>query len=153
MGIVHVLIWLGLTIQGMTEQPARLHMVVTDGQGAAVAGAKVTVRNDATRLERSTTSNERGEASLTHLPAGHYTVTVEYPGMGKFVRRLELPVGSTLATEADVRMTTHSQPWCCDDSYELPSALASQPGDSVLNPPLDLPVGADGPSTVRMTPR
>src|SRR6476660_1689949 len=53
---------------------------VTDPQGAVVAGAKVTVHNVNTGLERSTQTSADGSYSIPELPIGTYTVTVTQPG-------------------------------------------------------------------------
>jgi hypothetical protein len=51
--------------------------VVKDPSGSAVPNAKVVVRNEATGVERATVSSESGTFSVTNLPSGFYTVTVE----------------------------------------------------------------------------
>jgi Carboxypeptidase regulatory-like domain/TonB-dependent Receptor Plug Domain len=53
---------------------------VTDPQGAVVAGAKVTVHNIDTGLERATQTSADGSYSLPELPIGTYTVTVTQSG-------------------------------------------------------------------------
>src|SRR5437764_7690806 len=53
---------------------------VTDPSGALVSGAKVTVKNVATGLERSTQTSADGSYSLPELPIGTYTVTITQPG-------------------------------------------------------------------------
>jgi hypothetical protein len=57
----------------------------TDASGAVVAGAKVTVRNVATGLERTTETSADGSYSLPELPIGTYTVTVTQVGFQTFV--------------------------------------------------------------------
>src|SRR5271166_2924245 len=58
---------------------------VTDAQGSVVSGAKVTVKNVATGLERSTETSADGSYSLPELPAGTYNVTVTQTGFQTFV--------------------------------------------------------------------
>jgi len=58
---------------------------VTDPSGAVVAGAKVTVKNAGTGLERATESSGDGSYSLPELPIGTYTVTVSQTGFQTFV--------------------------------------------------------------------
>jgi hypothetical protein len=53
---------------------------VTDPQGAAVANAKVTVIDQRKGTTDSTTTNDSGNYSVTHLIADTYTVRVEAPG-------------------------------------------------------------------------
>jgi hypothetical protein len=53
---------------------------VTDASGAVVSGAKVTVKNVATGLERTTETSADGSYSLPELPIGTYSVTVTQSG-------------------------------------------------------------------------
>ena len=53
---------------------------VTDPNGALVAGAKVTVTNVNTGLERSTTTDDAGNYTVAELPIGPYKVRVEQSG-------------------------------------------------------------------------
>ena len=50
---------------------------VTDPQGAAVAGAKVTVTNQRKGTEDTSTTNADGSYSVTHLLPDTYTVRIE----------------------------------------------------------------------------
>ncbi len=58
---------------------------VTDKTGASVSGAKVTVRNINTGLERSTQTSNDGSYSVAELPIGTYRVTVSHPGFQSFI--------------------------------------------------------------------
>ncbi|MDP9337361.1 MAG: carboxypeptidase-like regulatory domain-containing protein, partial [Acidobacteriota bacterium] len=53
---------------------------VTDAQGAAVAGAKVTVSNIGKGTSLEATTNEDGNYSVTHLIPDTYRVKVEAQG-------------------------------------------------------------------------
>ena len=53
---------------------------VTDPSGALVSGAKVSVKNVATGLERSTQTSADGSYSIPELPIGTYTVTITQAG-------------------------------------------------------------------------
>jgi len=53
---------------------------VTDVSGAWVAGAKVSVRNVDTGLERTTQTSTDGSYAVPELPIGTYTVTITQPG-------------------------------------------------------------------------
>jgi hypothetical protein len=56
---------------------------VTDSAGAALAGAKVTLVNAGTNLQRTVVANNSGEYAFNIIDAGTYTVTVEAPGFSK----------------------------------------------------------------------
>jgi hypothetical protein len=58
---------------------------VTDPSGAVVSGAKVTVKNTGTGLERSTETSGDGSYSVPELPIGTYNVTVTQTGFQTFV--------------------------------------------------------------------
>ncbi len=58
---------------------------VTDASGAVIAGAKVTVKNTGTGLERSTQTSGDGSYSIPELPIGTYTVTVTQSGFQTFI--------------------------------------------------------------------
>ena len=58
---------------------------VTDASGAVIAGAKVTVKNTGTGLERATQTSGDGSYSIPELPIGTYTVTVTQTGFQTFI--------------------------------------------------------------------
>ena len=53
---------------------------VTDPQGAVIAGAKITVKNVNTGLERTTQTSPDGSYSIPELPTGTYTVSISQGG-------------------------------------------------------------------------
>src|SRR5688572_5459682 len=69
----------------VAETAAQIQGQVTDAAGAAVAGATVIVRNDATGEERRTQTNEDGLYTVAQLNPAIYTVTVEQAGFKKHV--------------------------------------------------------------------
>jgi Carboxypeptidase regulatory-like domain/TonB-dependent Receptor Plug Domain/TonB dependent receptor len=75
------------------DTTGRVIGTVTDQQGAAVPGAKVTVTNTATQLSSTTTSKGDGTFEILNLPIGPYSVTVEHDGFNKITtqpNRLEI---------------------------------------------------------------
>ena len=72
---------------------------VTDPSGAVVSGAKVTVKNTGTGLERSTETSGDGSYSVPELPIGTYNVTVTQAGFQTFVA-----TGVTVDVAADRRV-------------------------------------------------
>jgi hypothetical protein len=88
-----LLIWVfaGVLLLGMSS-PAwaqgidgTLRGEIKDPSGALVPGAKVTVTNEKTRLERSMASSSVGTFNFSNLLVGTYTVTVELQGFKKYV--------------------------------------------------------------------
>ena len=72
---------------------------VSDASGAVISGAKVTVRNVATGLERSTVTSADGSYSVPELPTGTYVVTVTQSG---FQTSVTSGVAVDVATERRV---------------------------------------------------
>jgi len=79
--------------------------LVTDSTGAPVPDAKVTVKNLATGIERTTASNEVGYYTLPALPAGLYSITVSKEGFATFgVPRLVLQVDQNATANAQLQV-------------------------------------------------
>jgi hypothetical protein len=58
----------------------RIAGTVTDSQGGSVAGVRITIVNEETKLERQTTTDSTGYYVASDLPAGAYSVIAEQPG-------------------------------------------------------------------------
>src|SRR5262245_40760670 len=77
--------------------------VVSDSNGAVVAGVKVTLTNTATNAVREVQSNESGLYAIPALPPGIYTLKVEKAGFRAVERKnIEVLVGS--ANRIDVTL-------------------------------------------------
>lgn len=59
---------------------------ITDANGAVVQGASISVVNNETKLTRKVQSNEEGLYTVTNLPPGSYTVTIEATGFKTYVQ-------------------------------------------------------------------
>ena len=99
---------------------------VTDPNGAVVSGAKVSAKNLATGLERSTTTDDAGNYTVAELPIGPYEVRVEQSGFVPSVvsnvrvevaseRRVDVKLAVagadtvvTIATDVQVETTTNT---------------------------------------------
>ena len=79
---------------------------VKDPTGAVIPNAKVTGRN-VSGLERTATTNESGYYTITNIPAGEWTLSVEMTGFKKFESRgNKLDPSSVLS--ADIILTVGS---------------------------------------------
>src|SRR5438552_19039362 len=65
---------------------ASIRGTVTDPTSAVVAGATVTVRNEATGLTRTTKTNSAGNYSFDELPVGSYRIEVSFSGFKSAVK-------------------------------------------------------------------
>jgi hypothetical protein len=76
---------------------------VSDPQGAAVAGAKVTVTNQRKGTSEETTTKESGNYSVTHLIPDIYTVRVEAAGF-KAVEQKDVVVSVDTGSRVDLQV-------------------------------------------------
>jgi Carboxypeptidase regulatory-like domain/TonB dependent receptor len=63
-----------------SQTTASIKGTVSDASGAAVSGAKVTLKGTGLGIERATTTNESGDYEFAVLPPGNYGVQVEMRG-------------------------------------------------------------------------
>jgi outer membrane receptor protein involved in Fe transport len=75
---------------------------VVDPQGAAIAGATVTVTNEATGIVQTTTATSDGLFAITNLPPGKYTVTGT--GGSGFSAKKVTGVDVRIGTETDIKV-------------------------------------------------
>jgi hypothetical protein len=62
------------------QQEGNISGTVTDKNGAVIEGAQVTITNENTGLKRSVSTNSRGAFTVSVLPVGTYTVSIESKG-------------------------------------------------------------------------
>jgi hypothetical protein len=73
---------------------ATLTGTITDAQGGAVAGAKVSARNGATGVVTDTTTNASGAYSIVNLIPADYEVSISSAGFTTAVSKVTLTVGA-----------------------------------------------------------
>src|SRR5436309_815290 len=88
---------------------ATIQGTITDKSGAVVAGAEVVVKNKATDITRTTSSDETGSYRFELLPVGTYTVTVTKGGFGAFTQTIEILVGQTATANAELKPGAESE--------------------------------------------
>ena len=83
---------------------------VTDPQGAAVAGAKVTVTSVTKATTYETTTNESGNYTVTHLIPDTYRVKVEGPGFKAYdVASVEVSADASAHVDAQLQVGAVTQ--------------------------------------------
>jgi Carboxypeptidase regulatory-like domain/TonB dependent receptor len=92
---------------------------VTDGQGNAVAGAKVTVTSVAKGSTEETTTNEDGNYSVSHLIPDLYNVHVEAAGF-KIYEVKGVQVAADTGTKVDAKMDVGSVSQSIEVTGEIP---------------------------------
>ena len=88
-----------------------LQGTVTDPSGSAIAGARVVLANDESKIERITDTDARGEYRLLALLPGTYRLTVNSKGFSKYVQTgLQLLVNTpaTVNVQLKVGATTEN---------------------------------------------
>jgi Carboxypeptidase regulatory-like domain len=76
-----LLLLLALALPGLAQTvTGAVRGTVTDGTGAIVAGAVVTVTNTATGVKTDTKTNQAGEYSIRFLQIGNYNLAIEAQG-------------------------------------------------------------------------
>ncbi|HKG15791.1 MAG TPA: carboxypeptidase regulatory-like domain-containing protein [Pyrinomonadaceae bacterium] len=97
---------LGVTTAYSQDTTGSIVGHVTDSTGAAVKGATVTVM-DAERnvVVRTVTTGDEGEYSVTPLPVGNYSVTIEAPSFKKSVQTgVKVDVGQRRTSDASMEV-------------------------------------------------
>jgi hypothetical protein len=105
--LVFLFVFLALTCApAATAQTFRgsIQGSVTDGTGAAIPGAKVTVSSPSTGLSRAVVANDRGEYVASELPLGSYSITVEKEGF-RTTTLTDIPVRVGSPTRADAKLS------------------------------------------------
>jgi iron complex outermembrane recepter protein len=74
----------------LAQESANISGVVTDPNGAVVAGAKVTAVNTLAREQRRATTDAQGHYAIDNLAPGAYTVTVTAKGFATATREVRL---------------------------------------------------------------
>jgi Carboxypeptidase regulatory-like domain len=89
---------------------ASLNGVVVDPSGAAVPGAKVSVRNSGTGFESAATSGETGLYVFPRLPVGSYTLRVEKEGFSTYVQEgIVLTVNQSATQNVSLKLGEQSE--------------------------------------------
>ncbi len=84
--LMAVILMAGAMMAFGQEFRGTINGTVSDPNGAVVAGATVVVKNKATNVAQTVTSNDEGAFSVPFLPPGVYDVTVSSSGFKKSVR-------------------------------------------------------------------
>ena len=99
---------------------------ILDPSGAAVQSAKLTITDEATKLGRSTITNDQGEYAFNAVTPATYTVNAEAPGF----KRLERP-GVLVSTQAAVTVDLRLELGAVDQQVNVTAeAPPLQTGDA-----------------------
>ena len=124
---------LSLPGNSQTAGTGNIQGVVTDGAGAVIQGASVTVVNTATHVTHTTTSDSRGLYSFPNLAIGTYEVEAAGVGFEHYRQsNIVLDVGSSIAVNVTMKVGGTEQ------TVEVQATgLALQTEDSTLKQTVD----------------
>jgi hypothetical protein len=109
-----VLSWVLGLLFSATPLPAQvagatLSGTITDAQGGAVVGAKVSAKNGATGVVTETTTNSSGAFTVVNLLPANYDVSVSAPGFRTAISKVILTVGAQQALNVGLTVGEVSQ--------------------------------------------
>lgn len=136
-----LLLTLSLSTSAQTST-GRVVGFVTDQQGAALIGAKVTVTNAGTNVQSATTTDAAGSYQVLDLPVGNYFVTVEMTGFGKAVTNPQsLNINQSLRVDVHMRVGTTTEKIEVQSEAAQVETLNPTVGGTVSGAPVqDLPL-------------
>ena len=107
------------------QQEGSLNGTVTDPSGGVIVGASVTVTNNGTRTDQTTTTNGSGEYTMPGLLEGNYDVRVTAPGFGPFIAQgIVLRVAQK--QRIDAQLTVGSQQTQVDVAAQSSTGLETE---------------------------
>jgi hypothetical protein len=105
---------------------------VKDPSGAVVPGAKVTIRNIGTGMERTVSTDASGGYTITNLPVGHYSLTVSMKGFKSYIiPDVELQVGQSARMDIVLQLGSATQQVTVSTTAPLVSTTRSDVGQVV----------------------
>jgi Carboxypeptidase regulatory-like domain len=123
---------------------------IVDASGAAISGAKVTLKNLNTGLVQATASNDEGIYSVPLLPPGSYSVRVEREGFRTGVQTgILLTVGQVATVNVSLQPGQVSETVTVDSDAELINTVSADIS-SVINQKSvqELPLNGRDPSSL-----
>ena len=98
-----VFVFLAASLLAQTDR-GTITGTVVDTSGAVIAGAKILLVNSETDLKQDTVTTSTGNYTLTALPAGVYTLSVEQTGFNRY-QQSNIQIQVAVTTRVDVTLT------------------------------------------------
>ncbi len=141
---VFVVLLTGLSIAGHAQSSlATIAGIVTDSQGAAVPGSKITATNRSTGVATTVAANGTGVYSIPNLPIGEYSVAVEHDGFNRFIdTKVVLSTGQVFGLNAALQPGAISQSVTVQDEHAELETRSSEVGQIIESKSVsELPLG------------
>jgi hypothetical protein len=85
--VLALALFVGASLARAQSTGGRIRGTVVDPSGAAIAGAKITLINEATHATRDVEAGANGEYIFIEIPVGNYEINVQSTGFKKYVRK------------------------------------------------------------------
>ena len=97
---------LGISGTALGQSTATLQGTVSDAKGAVIPNATITVRNQATSVERTTQTDGEGNYQILQVPAGTYRIEFEKTGFQRSVdnKGIALSAGQSLRINGNLKV-------------------------------------------------
>jgi Carboxypeptidase regulatory-like domain/TonB dependent receptor len=120
----------------------RIIGTATDAQGAAIAGARITITNTGTNVHWNTVSNADGFYQVLDLPVGTYSVSAERDGFSKVVTApQELDINQALRIDMRMKVGSLSEVVKVEAQAAQVETVSPTIGGTVTGAPIqDLPL-------------
>ncbi len=114
------------------SETATLLGTVRDANGAAMVGANVTVRNVATSISSTGTTDENGDYQFVNLKIGNYQITVESSGFNRTVaENINLTVSARQRVDLTLQVATAAETVTVTGAAELLESESSDRGQVI----------------------
>ena len=116
---IATLLLLSTPVNAQSTTDGAIGGTVMDASGAAVAGAKITAKNDGTNAMDTATTDDTGYFRIAKLPPAQYTVTIEANGFASYrAEQVVVLIGSV--TEINPRLNVASAGATVEVSADIP---------------------------------
>ncbi len=150
--IIASLLTFSIPVMAQTST-GRIIGTVSDQQGAALAGAHVTVTNSGTNIHWTTTTNADGAYQVLDLPIGTYSVSVELGGFAKATTTpRELTINQSLRIDVPMRVGgAHEVIEVTSDQVQVETVNPTVGGTVTGAPIQDLPLNGRNVQDLALT--
>src|SRR5919197_5594917 len=100
--VVGVVLVFGSLAPAWAQSTATLQGTITDTQNAVMPGVSVTIRHQATGIERATVTDAAGQYVAASLAPGHYVIVAHIEGFQDQTREVDL--GPAQTVEMNLRL-------------------------------------------------
>ncbi len=146
-GLAFAVVLLVASLASAQVSTSNISGTVTDKSGAAIVGAKVVAKHEATGVTYETATTSAGEYAISSVPPGAYSVTVTLSGFRTFTSvHNTLNVGAPLVVDAVMEVGQISEVVQVESSYTKVETTNATLGDVVTRREVaELPLNGRNP--------